>query len=117
MNAVFHYPKNADYVVRELLLGERRCAVLHIDGMTSRTDLEDFVLRPMQQAAPLTAKGEALAQELLDRGPAHGNGQDGNGPAKDRPVHLGGTRRAADGCPRPCCARCRAFPGAAWSSR
>lgn len=100
MNAVFHHPKNADYVVRELLLGERRCAVLHIDGMTSRTDLEDFVLRPMQQAAPLTAKGEALAQELLDRVLPTGTGKTETDPRKIAQFILGGNFAVLlDGCP------------------
>ena len=68
--------------------------------MTSRTDLEDFVLRPMQQAAPLTAKGEALAQELLDRVLPTGTGKTETDPRKIAQFILGGNFAVLlDGCP------------------
>ena len=43
---LFHAPENQDFVVRELEPGGVRLAVLCIDGMASRRNIESAVLRP-----------------------------------------------------------------------
>lgn len=98
--AIFHAPKNKDYVVRELLLGRTRCAVLHIDGMTSRVDLEDVALRALQKAPPLVRAPKDYAKELLETVLPTGTGQLETDPqAVARFILLGNFAVLLDGCP------------------
>ena len=65
---LFHAPENQDFVVRELEPGGVRLAVLCIDGMASRRNIESAVLRPLMNAPPFgSLPPETRAQALLDK--------------------------------------------------
>lgn len=52
LKSVFHAPDNCDFVVRELAPYGVRMAVLYIDGMANRINIEDMVLRPLMGMRP-----------------------------------------------------------------
>ncbi len=100
MGRIFHAPKNADYIVREFLIGSTRCAVLHIDGMTSRTDLEEMVLKPLQRCPSLSSTPKRYARELLETVLPTGTGKTETDPKKVARFILGGNfALLLDGCP------------------
>lgn len=73
---LFHAPENQDFVVRELEPGGVRLAVLCIDGMASRRNIESAVLRPLMKAPPFgSLPPETRAQALLDKVLPTGTGE------------------------------------------
>lgn len=73
---LFHAPENQDFVVRELEPGGVRLAVLCIDGMASRRNIESAVLRPLMNAPPFgSLPPETRAQALLDKVLPTGTGE------------------------------------------
>lgn len=52
LRSLFHSPDNADFVVREFAPWGVSMAVLYIDGMAKRTNIEDMILRPLMDMRP-----------------------------------------------------------------
>ena len=52
LRAVFHSPRNADFVVRTLAPYKVDMAVLYLDGMANRAGVEDMLLRPLMEMRP-----------------------------------------------------------------
>ncbi len=64
---LFHAQRNCDFIIRELSPYGVRMAVLYIDGMASRTNIEDMVLRPLMRMRPFGSIAPAgRAQALMD---------------------------------------------------
>lgn len=63
----FFADKNTDLILREFQAGERKVAVLFLDGMSSRTEVSDFIMRPlMRRGLPRQGSPEQLQKALLD---------------------------------------------------
>ncbi|MGI6029945.1 MAG: spore germination protein [Eubacteriales bacterium] len=58
--------RNPDLIVRRLRAGDRPVAVLYIDGMSSRVDVSDFIIRPLSRQGLPPEEEQPVAQALLD---------------------------------------------------
>lgn len=66
-NKLFHSPDNSDFVVREFSPYGVRMAVLYIDGMAQRANIEDMMLRPLMSMRPFGGTApEDRASALLE---------------------------------------------------
>lgn len=68
LRKLFHAPDNADFVIRELTPWGISMAILYIDGMVKRTNIEDMILRPLLEMRPFGATSpEARCRTLLNQ--------------------------------------------------
>ena len=72
----FHAPENGDFVVRECAPGGVRMAVVYIDGMAERKNIEDMVLRPLLNMRPFGGtRPEARSRVLMEKVLPTGTGE------------------------------------------
>lgn len=64
---IFHSPKNSDFIIRQLQIGQDQGAVCYIDGMAGRMNIEDMVLRPLQEVETLQGRPSKVAQQVMER--------------------------------------------------
>lgn len=69
----FHSPRNADFIVRTLAPHGVRMAVLYLDGMAGRSNVEDMILRPLMDmrpfgSTPREARSRVLLEQVLPTG-------------------------------------------------
>lgn len=64
---IFHAPRNADFVIREVAPYGVEMAVLYVDGMASRTGIEDVILRPILNMRPFGSTSPVLRSQALMR--------------------------------------------------
>ena len=76
--SIFHSPDNADFIIRRLSPHGVEMAVLYIDGMASRTGVEDMILRPLMEMRPFGTEStgcfgwDGMAGTTLRIDPARG---------------------------------------------
>ena len=72
----FHAPENGDFVVRECAPGGVRMAVVYVDGMAERKNIEDMILRPLLNMRPFGGtRPEARSRVLMEKVLPTGTGE------------------------------------------